>query len=363
MALARIFSRYPEQLDLLRRQLQQQGYSVEFANPGEAQSTAADLEIQMEECEPDDLLQRAGELAAQFQADIAIAPGVLIPATEDVATASAAALPPSAEAAPEEPAILASAADANDDQDDDQDLEGLSPGFPARAVRTLASRLGSRVAGARHLLTLCRAEFREQLEQGRLRMIELHERRQERLLELMRGRLEARLRVIELEGVRRAAAVALAQQDIGGPPGSARAKVSTVTGRSRIWNIRVHKRAAAMAGLVAAGAILAGGLAVATFRFHREAPSSQGTTAQGSGFTIPGAQPTPAAVTRPSPARPSPVVRAPASRPRQVYRTRGSPRKNQGLVASDVVVHRITPPKPTPRTQANGWKHFSDLRD
>src|SRR5580765_7558099 len=79
MPLARIFTRNPERTADLSRQLQQQGYSVEVTSPDQAHLAPADLEIAFEVCERADVLERAGDLAAELGADVAVAPGVLRP--------------------------------------------------------------------------------------------------------------------------------------------------------------------------------------------------------------------------------------------------------------------------------------------
>ena len=84
MPLARIFTHHPERTAALSSQLQQQGYTVEVASPDQLDLAPADLEIEFELCERADVLERAAGLADEFQADIAVAPGVIqaaMPAT------------------------------------------------------------------------------------------------------------------------------------------------------------------------------------------------------------------------------------------------------------------------------------------
>lgn len=357
MALARIVTRNPEYTDVLRRQLQEQGYSVEILDPEVAPAAAADLEIQLELCHPDDVLRRAAELAASLQADVAIAPGVLTPAAKEDASPAAEPGPvvvaEAPTAVPPEHAMQTPSADnaaANDHAVRDR-LLGTASMF--------GGRLGVLVARASELLAWGRAAFRERMEESRIRITELRERRQERLLELMRRRLEARLRTVEIEGVRRAAAAALAQEDMDTPPGSARAKRSLRPPEAETWSIRVSKREATAVGVIFAVALfVAGGLALISLRPNQDETSSQGSKAQDRGFTIQGPQP---ALVKP--ASPSPAFRKPTPKPvtQQTHRkTRGVARYNRDEVANDVVVHHVAAPRPTPRTQANGWKHFSD---
>ena len=81
MPLARIFTHHPERTAALSSQLQQQGYTVEVASPDQLDLVPADLEIEFELCERADVLERAAGLADEFQADIAVAPGVIQAAT------------------------------------------------------------------------------------------------------------------------------------------------------------------------------------------------------------------------------------------------------------------------------------------
>jgi hypothetical protein len=77
MPLARIFTRNAERTVDLSRQLQQQGYRVEVVSPDQSHLAPADLEIEFEMCERADVLERAADLATEFEADIAVAPGIL----------------------------------------------------------------------------------------------------------------------------------------------------------------------------------------------------------------------------------------------------------------------------------------------
>src|SRR5437899_12149336 len=93
MPLARIFTRNPERTTDLSRQLQQQGYSVEVVSPDQAHLAPADLEIEFEVCERADVLERAGDLATELGADVAVAPGTLQPAVQPVAEPTRSAAP------------------------------------------------------------------------------------------------------------------------------------------------------------------------------------------------------------------------------------------------------------------------------
>jgi hypothetical protein len=82
MPLARIFTRNPEGTADLSGQLRQQGYIVEVARPDQTNLAPADLEIEFEVCERADVLNRAANLAAELDADVAVSPGVLKPAVQ-----------------------------------------------------------------------------------------------------------------------------------------------------------------------------------------------------------------------------------------------------------------------------------------
>jgi len=82
MPLARIFTRNPEGTTDLSGQLRQQGYTVEVARPDQTNLAPADLEIEFEVCERADVLNRAADLAAELDADVAVSPGVLKPAVQ-----------------------------------------------------------------------------------------------------------------------------------------------------------------------------------------------------------------------------------------------------------------------------------------
>ena len=68
------FTRNPERTADLSGQLRQQGYSVEVARPDQTNLAPADLEIEFEVCERADVLNRAADLAAELDADVAVVP-------------------------------------------------------------------------------------------------------------------------------------------------------------------------------------------------------------------------------------------------------------------------------------------------
>ncbi len=360
MALARIFTRYPEQTAALAHQLEEQGYLVEVLSPDEAPATLADLEIQLEVCDPAEVLRRAATLAARLHADIAVAPGALIrePASE-VASASAAFTPATAEPTPPPP-LLPVAIETNNDETRRQRAKRL-----ARAARASGAALAVVAAGTGEFLSCARAAFREQWAQARVGAAEAHSRRQERLLELTRRRAEAHHNAAVLESSRRALSAYLLQlqreypEALSGTGSNAGLAVeSAVRGlRVRIRNLHWKKWEVLVAGVVSAMALFVIGLALLSFQSH-PARSPNSGPAQPDRVTLSGAQPKPVATSRPSPAvrKNSPKLAMQAR-----HKLRKAPPKNQDTVADDVVVRHFATPKPTPRTQTAGWKHFSDV--
>jgi hypothetical protein len=313
----------------------------------------------MEACDPADVLRRAAELASQVNADIAVAPGVLLPVAEDAVPASQLVpLPP----APDTTAIAETiAAIPRAEVAEHDDVQPAAPGLLVGLVRVSGARLAVGVAGASALLAAACAGFRERWEQSQVGTAQVRARRQAILLELTRRRLEASQRAVDLEGVRRAAEVALLQQDDADwPPASPLPRSPGRAGNARIW--RIPTRQAALAGTALLAACFAVGLVVATFRPRHTGSSGPGVTVQGVAAKTAATLPQEAKPKPTLPPRPSPVLRKPAPKTTaQAHRNKHSvPRQHDDEVASDVVVRHLAPPKPTPRAQAGGWKHFSD---
>src|SRR5947209_8283846 len=70
-------SRDPEGAFALSQQLESQGFQVEVASPDDVPSGPADLEIELENFNQREALDRATELAARLQADVVVFPGAL----------------------------------------------------------------------------------------------------------------------------------------------------------------------------------------------------------------------------------------------------------------------------------------------
>ncbi len=76
MAIARIITRVPQEVESLAEQLRGRGYEVEVAAPGESSSGTAELEITVDTYEIQDALTRAAQLAQAANSDIFVAPGI-----------------------------------------------------------------------------------------------------------------------------------------------------------------------------------------------------------------------------------------------------------------------------------------------
>jgi hypothetical protein len=383
MALARIFSRHPEHTSDLAQQLQQQGYSVEVLSPEQAPLSPADLEIQLEVCDPGGVLRRAGELAARLHADIAVAPGALqaepFPAGEAASQSlpedePALAAPPAVQSSWIEPLVSGPAAETIHIA---PAREGEAQGVPnwwniAPTARAFGGALAACAAATGKLFASARDQFRESWELARIRNAEAHLLREEQLLELTRQRAEAQQRALELVAERKAMAAYLRQLkreaphaflDVGRQWPTAEDAASAIEPPASPWQVkikRVHSRKweAVFAGLLSASALFVIGLAVAAFHSHPDSSADRGATVQ-TGVALQGAQTKPASATRPSAALRKTTQEA--STARKLRNHRQLPQRNQDLVANDVVVRHFPAPKPTPHTQADGWKHFSDM--
>jgi hypothetical protein len=398
MALARIFSRYPEQTTALSQQLQQQGYKVEVLSPDEAPSTLADLEIQLEVCDPADVLRRAAELAARLQCDIAVAPGALQPEPSP-AQVTAALSPPEEPAPPalvsesqapsaEPVAVAASSKEAHqptlepgaNEAEEAKAAHAASGSFLPQTARSLGATLAACSAAANQLLASARDQFRESRELARIRLANARALREQRLLDLTRRRAESQQRLLELKAGRKVLDAYL-QLQRAYPDGASEAQVPARSAsaqaaapvaepsaggwKMRTWRIPLRTRQALLACLASAGALFVIGLTVSAFHSRQALSNAHGASLQSGGVTLQGPPPKPASPTRPSPAvrkaMPKPAIQV---RKTQAHKTQPKvSQRNQDLVASDVVVRHSPPPKPTPSTQANGWKHFSDMHN
>jgi hypothetical protein len=78
MPTARIITHNPESTEALAAYLRDEGYDVAYADPGEAQSSSAELTIHIEACPtPLEALARARELAASSGCDVFVGEGIV----------------------------------------------------------------------------------------------------------------------------------------------------------------------------------------------------------------------------------------------------------------------------------------------
>jgi hypothetical protein len=387
MALARIFSQYPEHTSGLAEQLEQHGYTVEVLSPEQAPLSPADLEIQLEICDPASVLRRAVELAGRLQADIAVAPGALQagPSPTEAAVASLPEDQPVRDAAPSVPSapieietLLPAAATETTHVAGPAESETEAVPTSSRvapAARAFGAGLAACTAATGRLFASARDQFRESWELARLRNTEAHALREQHLLELTRQRAEAQQHALEVAAERRAMAAYLLQLQQAAPHAfrnvtrqwpSAEDAAPATEPPARVWRVKIRrvqlrKWEAVFAGLLSASALFVIGLTVASFHSRPAQSANRGATLQTGGVTLHGVPPK-----SPPPVRPSPGVRKTAQKAttaRAHQTQRHLPQRNQDLVGNDVVVRHFPVPKPTPRTQANGWKHFSDMNN
>jgi hypothetical protein len=396
---ARIFSNHPEDANSLAEALKQQGYVVEVLRP-EATSgpgTDLDLEIVLETCDRGDVVPRAAELAQEFHADVAVSPGTLMgtPAYQELdfsldaapdpiqATTNSnlhshpeAALHASPETYTRPPEEIPATQVAT------RESEVIHPdnavrGFLSRAIPKIAVTLTAWAESAREGVDAARAQTREYREQALTGIAQVRASREERLLELTQRRIEAQEYAARLVTARKNAAVYLEQlqRENGGvirpanpelPEHESGAEVVRpwrVLFESFLERARGLRWDAVLAGIASAGALFAIGLAVASFTKPDVTPASEPPAAATSTPTAAPAQPSPAA-TKPSAATTSHAARARSRKPSPAQHTKAA--RNRTDTSSDeggndVVVRHLVSPSPTPKVQAQRWRHFSDM--
>jgi len=366
MALARIFTHYPQQATELSDELQERGYTIEVLSPEQTPATPAHLEIQLEACEPSNILRRAEELASQLHADIAVAPGALAVSTpQEEPDSSPIAIAPEPIPTAIKPAVQPAALE--NEPRNCEPAEVVSPAHEAGPAGEVGATLGDFAAAAREFLSSARAGFRDCLEQARILAAEARARHQERALELERRRAEVRQRALTVENARRALAAYLLQwrreyPDILPDAGSPSAPTAVRAAHGKTWRLRISKGEAALAVAVSATALFVAGLAVASFHSQPVPAAKPQVAQQPSGVSLPEPQAKPPSPQRPSPATRDAATPQPASarvtHHQVAHRKRDS--RSEDLVARDVVIRHFKAAKPTPTPQT-GWKHFSDL--
>lgn len=383
-----IFTYHPGNAEHLAETLKQQGYFVEILRPDETPVLSADLEVVLETCASEDVVRRAAELAHGFDADVAVAPRTLItaPAAGELRTfvdAGPGPIPAAPgshtesrfqtainEVLPELPVGKNIAREPELAQS-----ENRTPGALARAVPRIAVTLAAWAASAREALITARGQVRDYREHALTRIAFVRAKREERILELTQRRIEAQEHASQLATARKNAAAYLLQlqHESGGvirPTNRGLSEESAGEPAVRPWRVlfesllervRPVRWDAALAGLASAGALFAIGLAVASFgsksnvTLGHEPPAANAPAP----VAATNAQPPAVAPAKPAAAPAQSRKPSPSQHPRSARKRAATNADND--VGSDVVIRHLASPSPTPKVQAQGWKHFSDM--
>jgi hypothetical protein len=398
MLKARIFTNHPGNADSLAEALKQQGYLVEVLRPEQAPGPSADLEIVLETCAGDDVIRRAAELAQEFDADVAVAPGTLASAVDEVqAFLNSAAEPSQAtplseiefqlvSAPPQDPAeahkgAALPAMEHAERESHTIERETAEPGVVARAVPRVVVTLAAWATSAQEVLFSARAQAREYREHAMRRFALVRLKREERLLELTHHRIEAQEQASRLATARKNAAAYLLQleRESGGairstnrglseqPATEAAVRPWRVLFEGLIERVRPVRWDAVLAGLASAGALFAVGLAVASFNSKPNLTKANEPPAAASTPVSAKTAPATTATTTTSPAPPANQSaqrrsRKPSPAQHTCRANRCRPDASDDREGgNDVVVRHLVSPSPTPKQQAQRWKHFSDM--
>lgn len=154
MPLARIITRFPKHTGALCQQLQLEGYEVEIAAPEELHSLPADLEIDFALCNPAEALEQASRRAAELDADVVVAPGVLELAMQRAAAPVESQVEAKIEAQPEPepiPVEMASTEAIPSEpvmmQPVEEDLDHELPSYNPHFARNLGAQLRETLTG------------------------------------------------------------------------------------------------------------------------------------------------------------------------------------------------------------------------
>lgn len=384
MALARIYSCSPDQASALIHDLEQQGYRVEVLRPEETPSGPADLEIEYELCDTDRAVERARQLAAQLDADVAVENGALDPASSKPAPdiVSASSEPNPASVPRSEPLKETEAEDPEGDRDmpagspSEEDL-GVVETRPStriwsRDMVALIAVAGNAMRNLRALWLAGLQKMREQREKAAIQAVEASVRREQKLLELTCRRAEALQRSRQVEAARRAASGYLTQlQRETGPAESTPAGTLPAAPPEREgasinwWTPSQHVKSIA-AGAAAAGALFALTLGISALR-SRPSATSVNPPAPVAGppqVTVENRK----VVAHEVPARPSPAVRQRAQKPLSSVTRKPAIAQDSAQAddseAADVVVRHFGASKPSQKLQSQvskGVKRYSDL--
>ena len=417
MPLARIITLYPEHAGDIAQQLKLQGFSVELAGPDEIHLPPADLEIDLEICNPAQALERASHLAGELGADVMVASGALDWVAEPAAVAHV-ELQPAAmaeiQAGPQAPPMQTIIAQSTEAQSTEEDLshelpshnphfapnlgmqlrESLSELSLAAAdlrkrlvelLRTAAGSTRSRMAMARanlasvaESLTARAHEYQERMKQ---KAAEYQEGREGRRLEVVSHQSEAQQQNASLQaagqkqepeqGEQRedAAAAAASQQALPARPVRKQLRRSTSESAQRTpLQLR-----GIFTGALAASALFVAGMVLANV--HPQSPLPASITQR------PGEQHVPfgAVIVQGAPAQPKVNVVQPQSVPAQAamkppaiekrkphpYRAnnRRARQRADDITADDVVVRHFPGPmsRPVQPAQQAKLKRYSDL--
>jgi hypothetical protein len=78
MAVARIYTRFPDEATELAERLRARGYTIELVDPGDFRVTPADIEIQLDRLKTEEAMAAAARFARTHDAEIFVAPGVAL---------------------------------------------------------------------------------------------------------------------------------------------------------------------------------------------------------------------------------------------------------------------------------------------
>ena len=382
---ARVFSNQPGNAASLAEALRQCGYQVEILRADATPASTADLEILLETCATADAVRRATELAVELDADVAVAPGSLtvvlsqsleVPAQphggheSDLGSRQKAVLP----TADQKPIVMEGGQESDSPQRADSVPDSWRRGISAAAVSLSAWAMETC-----KILALAQDQARRHKEHALIELAHVRAEREERLLELTHERIQAQERASKLASARKNAAIYLEQlQRESGGRIQASTDDSTAHETRGGWpqlswpsvseklreRLRFVRWDTALAGLASAGALFAIGLAAASFNTKPALSASEDHVSAFTSSTAPVASQPSLTAIQSTPRPTSAHVRSAKPSPGQHVRPgreRAAVAAHDQAAANDVVIRHLAAPKPTPKVQAEGWKHFSDM--
>jgi hypothetical protein len=254
------------------------------------------------------------------------------------------------------------------------------PGFWRRAIPAAAITLSTWSAAAREILASARGQAREHKQQALIKLAQVQAEREEHLLELTHQRIQAQERSSKLATARSNAAMYLEQlQRESGTRTPASSGNSSNQKTRPSWTqlswhavfeklrvrLRVVRWDTALAGLASAGALFAIGLAAASFNTKPALSANEDHAPAVTSTPAPTGAPQPSPVVANSKARAVPSAHARSAKPSPAQRVKSgrdrAAASHDQTAANDVVIRHFARATPTPKVQANGWKHFSDM--